>query len=159
MDPVRASKLLSYVLRHDLSMIGITLDQHGWVPVRVLLDGMRRNGHRLTRAELLELVVTSDKQRFAPSTPLRTGSAPTKVTRSMSTSVLPRPLRPQCSSTARPNPTSRLSWPLDSTRVTGTPCISRPTGPQRGRWVPGGVVRWSWRWTQRYLAVDPDQSR
>jgi len=65
MDPVRASKLLSYVLRHDLSMIGITLDQHGWVPVRVLLDGMRRNGHRLTRAELLELVVTSDKQRFA----------------------------------------------------------------------------------------------
>jgi putative RNA 2'-phosphotransferase len=65
MDKVRASKLLSYVLRHEPARIGITLDEHGWVPVRDLLDGMRRNGHRLTRAELLEIVATSDKQRFA----------------------------------------------------------------------------------------------
>jgi putative RNA 2'-phosphotransferase len=64
-DAVRTSKLLSYVLRHDPGRIGISLDRAGWVPVTELLDGLRRHGHRLSREELVAVVETSDKQRFA----------------------------------------------------------------------------------------------
>ncbi|MCY9786428.1 RNA 2'-phosphotransferase [Nocardiopsis sp. EMB25] len=68
MDPkrrVRTSKFLSLVLRHDPSRVGITLDAEGWADIRALLDGCRRAGRRVTHAELMEVVRTNDKQRFA----------------------------------------------------------------------------------------------
>jgi putative RNA 2'-phosphotransferase len=63
--PVRASKLLSRILRHDPAAVGISLDEAGWVAVDTLLAALRAHGHRLSREELERLVATSDKQRFA----------------------------------------------------------------------------------------------
>ncbi|MEV2279037.1 RNA 2'-phosphotransferase [Nocardiopsis sp. NPDC049922] len=68
MDPkrrIRASKFLSLVLRHDPARAGITLDANGWADVRALLDGCRHAGRRITHAELMEIVRTNDKRRFA----------------------------------------------------------------------------------------------
>jgi putative RNA 2'-phosphotransferase len=62
-----ASKFLSLVLRHDPGSIGITLDGAGWTDVDALLAALGRHGQRLTRAELVEIVASSDKQRFALS--------------------------------------------------------------------------------------------
>jgi putative RNA 2'-phosphotransferase len=64
-DAVRVSKRLSYVLRHDPSSVGVTLDAAGWVDVDELLAGLRSHGTRLSRDELDELVAGSDKRRFA----------------------------------------------------------------------------------------------
>jgi putative RNA 2'-phosphotransferase len=61
------SKFLSLVLRHDPGQIGIELDEAGWTDVAALLAAAERHGVRLTRAELGEIVATSDKQRFALS--------------------------------------------------------------------------------------------
>jgi putative RNA 2'-phosphotransferase len=63
--PVRGSKLLSRILRHDPASVGIALDPAGWVEVDTLLSALAEHGHRLSRAELQHLVATSDKQRFA----------------------------------------------------------------------------------------------
>jgi putative RNA 2'-phosphotransferase len=63
----RASKFLSLVLRHDPARIGITLDAAGWTDVDALLAALRAHGTPLSRAELHEIVASSDKQRFALS--------------------------------------------------------------------------------------------
>lgn len=63
MDAVRLSKLISLVLRHDPARVGITLDAAGWVGVTDA--ALNRAGFPCTRAELEEVVRTSDKQRFA----------------------------------------------------------------------------------------------
>ena len=63
----KTSKFLSLVLRHEPELMGITLDDAGWVGVDELLEGCRRKGHSITRDELAEIVRTSDKQRFALS--------------------------------------------------------------------------------------------
>ena len=63
--PVGTSKLLSYVLRHAPESIGIELDGGGWASVDVLLAALARHGRPLSRAELEQLVQTSDKRRFA----------------------------------------------------------------------------------------------
>jgi putative RNA 2'-phosphotransferase len=60
----RISKYLSLVLRHNPSAAGVALDAEGWVGVEDLLQGAARHGHSFTRAELEEVVQTSDKQRF-----------------------------------------------------------------------------------------------
>lgn len=59
------SRRLSYVLRHAPGTIGLTLDSAGWVGVEELLRGLAAAGVALSRAELEELVASSDKQRFA----------------------------------------------------------------------------------------------
>ena len=64
-DPVRTSKLLSRILRHDPAAVGISLDQAGWVQVDTLLSALRDHGYRLSRDELRLVVSGSDKQRFA----------------------------------------------------------------------------------------------
>src|SRR5687767_7985914 len=64
---VRISKFLSLVLRHDPARIGITLDDAGWTDVEALLAACARHGVTITRAELDDLVATSDKQRYALS--------------------------------------------------------------------------------------------
>jgi putative RNA 2'-phosphotransferase len=61
----QASKFLSLLLRHEPEKIGIKLDPAGWVGVDELLDALHAHGVELTRAELDNLVATSDKQRFA----------------------------------------------------------------------------------------------
>ena len=61
----KLSKLLSLVLRHQPESIGITLDSAGWVTVADLLQAANRSGLPITEAELREVVVASDKQRFA----------------------------------------------------------------------------------------------
>lgn len=64
-DPVRLSKFLSLVLRHDPQRAGLVLDDAGWVAVDDLLVGCARAGVTLTREQLEEIVRSSDKQRFA----------------------------------------------------------------------------------------------
>lgn len=61
------SKFLSLVLRHQPETIGIELDEAGWVDVETLLQAVRAKRSPLTRAELDEVVATSDKKRFAYS--------------------------------------------------------------------------------------------
>ncbi len=67
MSAVRSSKFLSLVLRHQPQTIGITLDAAGWTDVDALLRALAQHGHPLTRAQLGELVASSDKQRYALS--------------------------------------------------------------------------------------------
>jgi putative RNA 2'-phosphotransferase len=59
------SKFLSFVLRHRPDAAGVTLDEGGWVDVELLLRGCADSGHRISRDELVEVVATSPKQRFA----------------------------------------------------------------------------------------------
>lgn len=67
MSSVRTSKFLSLVLRHQPEKIGIALDAAGWTDVEALLHALAAHGHPLTRAQLGELVASSDKQRYALS--------------------------------------------------------------------------------------------
>jgi uncharacterized protein (TIGR02452 family) len=67
MNIVHTSKFLSYVLRHDPGKIGIELDEAGWTDVDALLVACAAHGEVITRADLDEVVRTSDKQRFALS--------------------------------------------------------------------------------------------
>ena len=60
----RASKRLSYVLRHAPHSVGLTLDPHGWVAVTDLLDALAAHGLTLTGLDVARLVAESDKQRF-----------------------------------------------------------------------------------------------
>jgi len=64
---VRISKFLSLVLRHNPGRIGIVLDDAGWTDVAGLLTACAAHGVAITRAQLTELVASSDKQRFALS--------------------------------------------------------------------------------------------
>jgi putative RNA 2'-phosphotransferase len=60
----RLSKTLAYVLRHDPSSVGVTLDLSGWTTVDGLLEKMNRAGHGLSEADLATIVSGSDKERF-----------------------------------------------------------------------------------------------
>src|SRR5439155_3047236 len=62
---VRVSKYLSLHLRHQPEGLGLELAPGGWVGVAELLAGCARAGFPLTRAELEEVVVRNDKQRFS----------------------------------------------------------------------------------------------
>jgi uncharacterized protein (TIGR02452 family) len=62
---VRISKFLALVLRHDPARIGITLDEAGWTDVDALLAACNASGVAITRAELDDVVASSDKQRYA----------------------------------------------------------------------------------------------
>jgi putative RNA 2'-phosphotransferase len=67
MSHQRTSKFLSLVLRHDPARIGISLDSAGWTEIAALLRAAAAHGVSITRADLDEIVATSDKQRFALS--------------------------------------------------------------------------------------------
>lgn len=64
---VRASKFLSFVLRHAPERIGLSLDAQGWVAVDELVEAATRAGTPLDRALVERVVATSDKGRFALS--------------------------------------------------------------------------------------------
>ena len=55
---------MSLILRHNPQKIGMTLDESGWADTKLLIEGMRRNGHRVTLENLKEIVATNEKQRF-----------------------------------------------------------------------------------------------
>lgn len=64
-DRIRTSKFLSKYLRHDPAGLGLTLEDGGWVPVSALLEGCGQKGVVISRADLDEIVASSEKQRFA----------------------------------------------------------------------------------------------
>lgn len=59
------SKFLSLILRHQPEVVGMGLDEHGWVGVDKLIKSCAENGRNLTFSELKEIVETNDKKRFA----------------------------------------------------------------------------------------------
>jgi len=61
----KVSKLLSLVLRHQPGRIGLSLDAQGWVDIDAVIAAAGEHGTALTREEILDVVATSDKQRFA----------------------------------------------------------------------------------------------
>ncbi|HEY0064351.1 MAG TPA: RNA 2'-phosphotransferase [Telluria sp.] len=65
MNLEKASKFLSLVLRHKPEEIGLTLDHEGWADIGQLVALSNAKGKPLTRELLVEVVRTSDKQRFA----------------------------------------------------------------------------------------------
>src|SRR5688572_16978642 len=62
---VRVSKYLSLHLRHQPEKIGIELQPGGWVLVEDLLAASANDHFPISPAELIEVVSTSDKQRFS----------------------------------------------------------------------------------------------
>jgi putative RNA 2'-phosphotransferase len=64
-DLKNTSKFLSLVLRHKPEEIGVTMDANGWVSVDELIEKCNTNKVSLDFDTLEEIVITSDKQRFA----------------------------------------------------------------------------------------------
>ena len=64
-DPVKLSKFLSLVLRHQPEAIGLILDEHGWADVDELLRLANAAGRRFDRTLLERIVAENDKKRFA----------------------------------------------------------------------------------------------
>ncbi len=66
-DLTRLSKAMTHALRHEPWRYGLELDEEGWVAVDDLVAALRRHSARwreLTRADIAEVVATSDKNRF-----------------------------------------------------------------------------------------------
>lgn len=61
---ITTSKFLSLILRHRPEVVGLTLDEGGWVAIDTLLDACAQAGKPLSRERLLEVVAQNDKQRF-----------------------------------------------------------------------------------------------
>jgi len=61
----RISKFLSLVLRHQPELIGITLNEQGWVNVDELLQQAHKYGKIITLNMLNHVVETNAKKRFA----------------------------------------------------------------------------------------------
>jgi len=64
-DNIKLSKFLSLVLRHQPELIGITLDDQGWVTVADLKQKAAAYGNLFSREELEYVVETNSKKRFA----------------------------------------------------------------------------------------------
>ncbi len=62
---LQISRMLSLVLRHEPSKIGITLDSQGWVDTATLLHQLSVHGHLISIDDLEEIVATNSKSRFA----------------------------------------------------------------------------------------------
>jgi putative RNA 2'-phosphotransferase len=60
----KASKFLSYVLRHKPDAIGLQLDANGWANIDELIACAGRHGTALDAPLIEEAVETSDKRRF-----------------------------------------------------------------------------------------------
>lgn len=61
------SKFLSLVLRHQPEVVGMQLDDEGWLDINQLLSNANERGNALSLELLHEVVATSDKKRFALS--------------------------------------------------------------------------------------------
>lgn len=58
----KLSKFLCLILRHKPEVVGITLDEHGWVDVDTLLAAVCKSGKKIDR-ELLEQIVREDEKK------------------------------------------------------------------------------------------------
>jgi putative RNA 2'-phosphotransferase len=67
-ENIKLSKFLSLVLRHQPELIGITLDDQGWVTVAELKKKAAAYGKPFSLEELEYVVETNSKKRFAFST-------------------------------------------------------------------------------------------
>jgi len=67
MDDKRISKFLSLILRHKPHIIDVTLDSNGWTNLDELIVKAQSKLPDLTKERVLEVVASSDKQRFALS--------------------------------------------------------------------------------------------
>lgn len=63
-EAVRASKLLSYLLRHHPEAVGLGLDANGWVAIDDLIEACQRHGHALDRRLFERVVAGTDKRRL-----------------------------------------------------------------------------------------------
>lgn len=61
----KISKFLSLILRHQPEVVGLTLEENGWVSVKNLIKACADYGKPFTLDELKEVVETNDKKRFA----------------------------------------------------------------------------------------------
>lgn len=61
------SRFLSRILRHKPELIGIELDNNGYVAVETLLNALQNSQFPMTRAILDEVVANNDKKRFSYS--------------------------------------------------------------------------------------------
>ncbi len=61
----KISKFLSLILRHKPEVVGLNLEENGWIEVEKLIKSCSDNGKNFTIAELREVVETNDKKRFA----------------------------------------------------------------------------------------------
>ena len=59
-DRISTGKLIALILRHNPSVIGITLDEHGWADADELISKLG-----ITRSFLEEIVRLDNKQRYA----------------------------------------------------------------------------------------------
>ncbi len=59
------SKFLSLVLRHRPEVIGIKLNEQGWVGVDELLEKLKAKGKNISLEQLEEVVKNNNKKRFA----------------------------------------------------------------------------------------------
>jgi putative RNA 2'-phosphotransferase len=60
----KASKQLSYILRHRPDSIGLTLDEAGWGSVDDILAALNTTSESFTLEQLQEVVYTNTKKRF-----------------------------------------------------------------------------------------------
>jgi putative RNA 2'-phosphotransferase len=63
-DHIKASKRLSYVLRHRPESIGLELAEGGWVALDDLLAALARHGTQMSLEDLESVVAGNDKRRF-----------------------------------------------------------------------------------------------
>jgi putative RNA 2'-phosphotransferase len=63
----RQSKFLCWVLRHQPEAMGITLDAHGWVDIRTLIEKVSEQGRELTEEMVRQVAATDEKQRYSIS--------------------------------------------------------------------------------------------
>jgi len=64
MDRKKTSKFISLILRHKPEAIGITLDEHGWASVDMLLKGLSAK-YPITFEQLEEIVALDEKGRYS----------------------------------------------------------------------------------------------
>jgi putative RNA 2'-phosphotransferase len=62
---VKISKFMSLVLRHQPELIGLELDEQGWVAVEDLVEKAKIKGYHLDLDTLKYVVENNDKKRFA----------------------------------------------------------------------------------------------
>ncbi|WP_404305633.1 RNA 2'-phosphotransferase [Neorhodopirellula lusitana] len=64
---VSTSKFLSLVLRHRPEVVGLQLDDEGWLDINQLIVNANERGKDLTLESLHDVVASDDKKRFALS--------------------------------------------------------------------------------------------
>jgi putative RNA 2'-phosphotransferase len=63
-DLTATSRFLSYILRHNPSAIGASLDEAGWISIDTLLAATGAHGHSISRDTLTQLTSGPGKRRF-----------------------------------------------------------------------------------------------